>query len=133
MIPTVGVVIYEGELASFWFDEDGILCANAKPVPRTLKNQKTTYALVRQIIGDGTVCLLADNTATFMQDRTTRAYSAQEIPKLFKAMAVISNTTIGKASAHLFTRSHGQPVPIRVFDNQKDAKEWLVQYQKEVV
>lgn len=133
MIPTEQAIIYQGELASFWFDEDGILCANAKPVHRTLENQQTNYRLVRKIIGDGTVCLLADNTATFTQDNITRAYSAQEIPKLFKAMAVISHTTIGKAAAHLFTHFHGEPVPIRVFNNKQDAKEWLMKYLDEVV
>ena len=133
MIPTEHAIIYEGELASFWFDEDGILCSNAKPVHRTLENQKKHLALIRQIIGDDMVFLLSDNTATYTQDNLARAYSAQEMPKLFKAVAIISSTTIGKAAAHLFTYFHGQPVPIRVFDNKKDAKEWLRQFMHEVV
>jgi hypothetical protein len=133
MIPPENVTIYEGELASFWFDEDGILCANSKSVPRTLEKQKANYALVRQITGNKPVCLLADNTFTYTQDDTTREYSAQEMPKLFKAMAVISRTTIGRAAAHLFTYFQGQPIPIRGFENEKDAKEWLMQYLREVV
>jgi hypothetical protein len=133
MIPPELVTIYEGELASFWFDENGILCANSKSVPRTLEKQKTNYELVRQITGNKPVCLLADNTATYTQDNTTREFSAQEMPKLFKAMAVISGTTIGRAASHLFTYFHGQPIPIRSFDNEKDAKEWLMQYLQEVV
>ena len=61
MIPPEHVTIYEGELASFWFDENGILCANSKSVPRTLEKQKANYDLVRQITGNRLVCLLADN------------------------------------------------------------------------
>ena len=133
MIPPEHVSIYEGELASFWFDEDGILCANSKSVPRTLEKQKASYEFVRQITGDRRVCLLADNTATYTQDDLTREYSAQEMPKLFKAMAVISGTTIARAAAHLFTYFHGQPVPIRTFDNEKEAREWLMQFVREQV
>jgi hypothetical protein len=133
MIPQEHVTIYEGELASFWFDENGILCANSKSVPRTLEKQKANYAFVRQITGNKPVCLLADNTATYTQDDLTREYSAQEMPKLFKAMAVVSRTTIGRAASHLFTYFQGQPIPIRSFDNEKDAKEWLMQHLHEVV
>ncbi len=133
MIPPEHVTIYEGELASFWFDEKGILCANSKSVPRTLEKQKAHYALVRQITGNKLVCLLVDYTFTYTQDDTTREFSAQEMPKLFKAMAVISRTTIGRAASHLFTYFQGQPIPISSFENEQDAKEWLMQYLREVV
>ena len=128
MQPPDNVKIYEGELANFWFDEFGILCAVSKKVTRTLEKQKASYALVREITGNKRVCLLADNTVTYIQDEKTREYSATEMPELFKAMAVISNTVMGKAAAHLFQYFHGQPIPIKSFDNEKDAREWLKQY-----
>jgi hypothetical protein len=123
--------IYEGELATFWFDENGILCAVSKKISRTMENQKANYALVREITGGKRVCLLADNTETYTQDEITRQYSAQEMPKLFKAMAVISHTVIGRAATHLFLYFHGQPIPIESFDNVEKAKEWLMQFQLE--
>lgn len=122
------IKIYEGELASFWFDENGILCAVSKKVSRTMEKQKDNYALVKEIIGNKRVCLLADNTDTYTQDDLTRQYSAQEMPRLFKAMAVISHTTMGRAAAHLFLYFHGQPVPIKSFENERDAKEWLMPF-----
>src|SRR6185295_7637637 len=125
------VKIYEGELASFWFDEFGILCAVSKKVTRTIEKQKANYALIREITGNKRVCLLADNTVTYIQDEKTREYSATEMPELFKAMAVISNTIMGKAAAHLFQYFHGQPVPIKSFDQEKEAREWLKQYLNE--
>jgi len=125
------VKIYEGELASFWFDEFGILCAVSKKVTRTIEKQKANYALIREITGNKRVCLLADNTVTYIQDEKTREYSATEMPELFKAMAVISNTIMGKAAAHLFLYFHGQPVPIKSFDQEKEAREWLKQYLNE--
>ena len=133
MISPENTRVYEGELARFWFEEDGILCANAKSVSRTLENQKANYDFIRQITGGQPVCLLADNTSSYTQDDVIRAYSAQEIPKLFKAMAVISRTTIGRAAAHLFTYFQGQPIPIRTFENEGEAREWLMQYLHELV
>jgi hypothetical protein len=125
MTPPLNTKIYDGELASFWFDEDGILCAVSKKVPRTMEKQKANYALVREITGNKRVCLLADNTDTYTQDDITRKYSAQEMPELFKAMAVISRTAIARAASHLFLYFHGEPIPIKSFDNEKEAKAWL--------
>ena len=71
------VKIYEGELASFWFDEFGILCAVSKKVTRTIEKQKANYALIREITGNKRVCLLADNTVTYIQDEKTREYFAR--------------------------------------------------------
>ena len=125
------VKIHEGELADFWFDDFGILCAVSKKVPRTIEKQKANYAFIREITGNKRVCLLADNTVTYIQDDKTREFSAREMPELFKAMAVISHTVMGKAATHLFQYFHGQPIPISSFDNETEAKEWLKQYLNE--
>ncbi len=55
---------YESELATFWFDECGILCARSKDTPRTLDKQKKTYKLIRQISGNKKVCLFSDMTSS---------------------------------------------------------------------
>lgn len=132
MTPPENATVYEGKLASFWLNDLGILCAVSKPVPRTPENQKADYDFIREITGNKRVCLLADNSNSYTQDKITRQYSAEEMPKLFRAMAVISRTTIGKAAAHLFTYFQGQPIPIMTFDDEKEAKEWLMQYVHEL-
>ena len=128
MTPPKNATLYEGELADFWLEEDGILCAVSKKVSRTQVKQKDNYELIRKITGNKRVCLLADNTETYTQDDSTRQYTAQEIPRIFKAMAIVSRTTIGRASAHLFEYFHGQPIPIKCFEHEKEAKTWLVQF-----
>ena len=132
MNPPENAKIYQGELADFWFDENGILYAVSKAVPRTLEKQKMNYDLIREITGNEKVCLLADNSVTYTQDNHTREYSAKEIPSLFKAMAVISRTSLGKAASFLFQYYEGQPIPIMVFDNEKDARTWLMQYVNDI-
>jgi hypothetical protein len=59
MTPPSNARVYEGELADFWFDESGILCAVSKMVPRTLENQKANYDLIRASTSNTRVCLLA--------------------------------------------------------------------------
>jgi hypothetical protein len=128
MTPPANAKIYEGDLATFWFDDDGILCAVSKMTPRTIENQKANYELIREITGNNRVCLLADNTLTYEPDDVTQEYMAGEIPKIFKAMAVTSRTIFGKAVSDTFLYYQGQPVPIRTFQDEKEGKEWLRQY-----
>lgn len=128
MKPPVNAKLIEGELATFWFDESGILCAIAKSTPRSLDKQKNNYVLVREITGNKKVCLLSDTTASAPQDKETRNYAAKEIPNFFKAMAVISDTVLGRFGANVFMALKDQPVPMQFFTNEADAKEWLKQY-----
>ncbi len=127
MIPPDNAKVYEGELADFWFD-DGILCAVSKMTPRTVEKQKANYDLIRKITGNKRVCLLADNTFTYEQDNATCKYMAAEIPKVFKAMAVLSRTVFGQAVSDTFLYYQGTPVPIKTFKDEKEAREWLKQY-----
>jgi len=120
--------VFEGELATFWFDENGILCANSKNTPRTVERQKDNYAFIRKITGNKKVCLLSDNTETSLQGEETRNYAASHISKFFKAKAVISFSSDGKYVVNSFLALKKQPVPIKMFDNEKEAKEWLMQY-----
>jgi len=128
MTPPNNAKVYEGELADFWIEEDGILCAVSKMVPRTLENQKANYDLIRKITGSKRVCLLADNTLTYEQDEETRKYMANEIPKIFKAMAVVSRTVFGQAVSDTFLYYEGTPVPIKTFKDENEARVWLKQF-----
>jgi len=128
MTPPSHAKVYEGELADFWFDEEGILCAVSKMVPRTAENQLENYKLIRQITGGKRVCLLADNTLTYEHDDATRQLMASEIPRVFKAMAVFSRTVFGQAVSDTFLYYQGTPVPIKTFKDEKAAREWLIQY-----
>ena len=120
--------IFEDELADFWFDDDGILCAQAKQTKRTLEKQKATYALVRQITGNRMVCLLSDVTSVGPQDKETREYAAEQLPELFKAMAVFADSSFGKLVINTFVSFSGEPIPIRMFDNEDDARTWLKRF-----
>lgn len=120
--------IFEGELATFWFDENGILCARAKNTQRSLETQKRNYDFIRQITGNKKVCLLSDTTSSQPQDKQTRDYMAAELPNVFKAMAIVSGSETGKLITNIFLTLQQQPIPIQMFPTEKEAKEWLKQY-----
>jgi hypothetical protein len=128
MKPSTNTKIFEGELATFWLDEHGILCALSKNTLRTLEKQKKNYEFIKEIVGNKKVCLLSDTTSSSPQDRKTREYSAIELPKMFNAMAVISDSVLGRYIANLFVVLKNQPIPIKMFDDEQEAKEWLKQY-----
>ena len=72
--------------------------------------------------------MLSDATSSSPQDREVRDYIAAEMPNIFKAMAVVSTSVVGKFIVNLFLVIKKQPVPIKMFSNESDAKEWLKNY-----
>jgi beta-glucosidase/6-phospho-beta-glucosidase/beta-galactosidase len=120
--------IFESELATFWFDNEGILHAEAKLIPRTLENQKQTYEYIRKISDNKKVCMLSNATRSKPMDKETRDYIAKEMPNVIKAMAVISQTSLGFYISNIFLSLKRQPVPIKLFTTETEAKEWLRKY-----
>jgi hypothetical protein len=128
MIAPQGAEITEGELATFWFDEKGILCAVAKDTGRTLQKQIDNYKLIREIAGNKRICLLSDATLSAPMDKQTRDYISKELPEVIKAMAVISHSATGSFTSIVFMSVKQTPIPMKLFDNEQDAREWLMQY-----
>lgn len=126
-IPSNAKVI-EGELATFWLDENGILCAVAKATERTLQKQKDNYQIIREIAGNKKICLLSDATLAGPMDKETRDYASKELPDVIKAMAVISHSATGTFTSTVFMSLKQEPVPIKLFDNEAEARIWLDNY-----
>jgi hypothetical protein len=128
MTPPQNAEIFEGELATFWFDQDGVLNAVSKNISRTLQKQKDNYDFIKKITGNKKVCLLSDTTSGNPQDKETRDYMAAELPNIFKAMAVLSSSPVGHFTVNAFLALKDQPIPIRMFAAEEEAKKWLKQY-----
>jgi len=129
MKPPSNTKTFESELAVFWFDDDGILYAQSKEVKqRTLQMQIDSYEIIKKMSGNKKVCLLADTTSGSTQDREIRDYVAKEMSNVFKAMAVISGSHVGRFIAKLFISLKQPPIPIRMFEKESEAKKWLKQH-----
>jgi len=129
MTPPEHVKVYELVNSTIWFDENGILCSVSKKGPQqTLEEAKEGMKDFLKITGGKKVCMLSDNTESAPVNKEMRDYAAQVIPEVAKAIAILSNSSVGRMAANLFFSLKKQSYPVKFFDNEKDAKQWLKQY-----
>ncbi|MES2515619.1 MAG: STAS/SEC14 domain-containing protein [Bacteroidota bacterium] len=112
-----------------WFDDNGLLyCVYKKGVERSMKETRDTIEEFKKQLNGKKVCMLADVTNSGPSSKQIREYAATELPKFIKAIAMISDSPLGKMLANLFLTLKSQPYPTRVFNNENEAREWLKQY-----
>lgn len=129
MVPPENAEIFEMPTSTMWFDENGILCSIAKKVPQqTVEEAKRAMEEFRKITGGEKVCLLSDSTDSPPADKELRDYAAEAIPEVVKAVAIMSRSAVGKMAANLFFSIKKQPYPVKMFNDEAEAKEWLKQY-----
>lgn len=129
MNPEVSLKIYDTEVGTFWFDDDGILNHVAKPVTfPALDKLKQNNEFIKQICDNQTVCFLSNANKAQPMNQQMRDFVAEELPQMFKAMAIISNSMLSTMIANIFFKLKGQPVPMKMFTNENEAKKWLRQY-----
>lgn len=129
MKPPDNVRIMDWASSKFWFDDDGIVCSiSKKSSPQSLEEVKDIIATFKKLIGDNKICLLADASNSSESTKEVRDYIALEFPKFIKAIAILSDSALGKMLANLFFKLKTQPYPTKMFNNEKEAKEWLQQF-----
>ncbi|WP_373512573.1 hypothetical protein [Persicitalea sp.] len=129
MVPPENTEVFELPTSTMWFDEHGILCTVAKKVPQqTVEEAKKTMEEFRKITGGKKICLLSDSTDAPPANKEMRDYAAEVIPEIAKAVAIISRSAVGKMAANLFFSIKKQPYPVKMFNDETEAKEWLKQY-----
>jgi hypothetical protein len=115
-------------IATFWFDELGILHAVSKGGPRTIEIMENYITFVSNMIDHKPVCILTDISHATPMDKATRDYTADKLQKVFKAMAIISGTPVGLMVGKVFLQLDGQPYPSAIFNSEEEARKWLMQY-----
>ena len=81
--------VYEGEIATYWFD-GGILVSLSKSPKRTVANITGNVALVKKITGNKRVPLLIYLSNSPVPDKATRQFSTTQLPVIYSAMAMVS-------------------------------------------
>jgi hypothetical protein len=129
MKPPKNRTVYETATSTYWFDENGILCSiSKKAAPQTLQEAKKSVEDFKKQIKDRKVCILIDVTYTTESSREVRDYVAEEFPKFVKAIAMVSKSALGKMLANLFFNIKKQPYPTKMFNDETEAKNWLLKY-----
>ena len=120
--------LIKGEIADYYLDSDGILYSYSKNPVRTVKNISENVALVKQITGGKKVPLLIYLCDSPIPDKETRKFSAEQLPYVYKAMAMVSKPGLAKFIMNILFKFQKPPIPMKSFANDKQALEWLKQY-----
>lgn len=74
------------------------------------------------------MCMLLDITYARPSRKEDRDEAAELLAKVVKAMAMVSRSPLGRMIANLFFGLKPPPYPVKMFSDEKEAKEWLRQY-----
>ncbi|WP_018613005.1 STAS/SEC14 domain-containing protein [Segetibacter koreensis] len=128
MTPPTDRQIFEGEIATYWLDDDGILISLSKSPRRTVGNITENIALVRQITNNKKVPLLIYLSNSPVPDKETRRFVTKELPNVYTAMAMVSKPGLASIIMNVLFKLKQPPIPMKNFTDDKQAKEWLKQY-----
>ena len=128
ILPPPGKEIFEGEIATYWLDKDGILISVSKNPTRTVANITANVALVKQITSNKKVPLLIYLSKSGVPDKETRKFAAKQLPEIYSAMAMVSKPGLAKFIMNLLFRLKPPPIPMKSFVNDKEARVWLKQF-----
>jgi hypothetical protein len=120
--------VYEGEIATYWFD-DGILVSLSKSPRRTVANITANVALVKQITNNKRVPLLIYLSNSPVPDKETRRFSTTQLPVIYSAMAMVSKPGLAQFIMRILFQLKPPPIPMKSFTNDLEAKEWLKKYR----
>jgi hypothetical protein len=118
---------FEGEIATYWFD-DGILVSLSKSPKRTVENIKGNVELVKQITNNKKAPLLIYLKNSPVPDKETRKFAAEQLPAIYTAMAMVSKPGLATFIMTILFKLKPPPIPMKNFTDDKAAKEWLRQY-----
>lgn len=130
MKPPDNAEVFETDLLTCWFEENGILFSVSKKAERTVEAYDLLFDLYHKLTNNGTkkICTLGNITETEPLPKEVRVYVSEQTTKYIKAMALISDSTMGKAAGNIFEVLSQTPYPVAMFDNKDDAVKWLKKY-----
>jgi len=121
---------WESEIATYWFDDNGILVSHSKSVLRTVENITSNVKLVRSITNNKPVPLLIYLANSPIPDKQTRKFSTEQLPVIYSAMAMVCKPGLSKFIMNILFGLKPPPIPMKSFTNDKEATEWLMQFLK---
>jgi hypothetical protein len=96
---------------------------------RTVANITGNIALVKQITNNTRMPLLIYLANSPVPDKETRAFSAQQLPHVYKAMAMVSKPGLAQLVMKMVFMLKPPPIPTKSFTSEADAKKWLSQFR----
>jgi len=126
--PPDNIQLIKGEIADYWYAPDGILFSYSKNPKRTVKNITENIALVKSITNNKIIPLLIYLSDSPVPDKTTRTFAAEQLPNVYKAMAMVSKPGLSKFIMNILFRLKPPTIPMKSFTDDQKAREWLLQF-----
>jgi len=126
LIPTDRQV-WDGEIATYWFEDD-ILVSLSKSPRRTVESIARNVAFVKEITHGKPAPLLIYLADSPVPDKATRKFSTEQLPVIYKAMAMVSKPGLSRLIMNILFRFISPPIPMKSFVNDDEAKMWLRQF-----
>lgn len=124
--------VYETQTSIYWFDEDGILYSITKPDAPKLNSEEFMEQIEEFIsnFGGEKKCMLIDAKYAKPNSHDERKASAEMLPKMVKALAIIVHNPLGRMVVNLFIGLEKPKYPMKIFKpgEEEKAREWLKQY-----
>lgn len=119
--------IWEGQIATYWFDH-GVLVSLSKSPRRTVELIADNVALVKKITSNKPVPLLIYLADSPIPDKATRKFSTEQLPVIYKAMAMVSKPGLAKFIMNILFSLKPSPIPMKSFSDSQEAMDWLKQF-----
>jgi len=113
-----------------WMDKDGIARTKVKPgVEITLEHAVENSEAVSSFYKDKKFPILIDSRGIKSMSREAREhFSANGRDAKTCAFGIVIKSPLSRVIGNFFLGVNKPAVPTRLFDNEKDAAEWLKQY-----
>lgn len=126
--------IVETALATVWLDEQGIVCILTKmKVSLTREHLSELFNAVRSFGNGKKVRIL--NQASNVSSAVSRDdvdFVMEEAKDLIDALAIIATSPLSRMVVNLLLRIRSFPFPMKLFSNERDARQWLIELSNEV-
>ncbi len=117
-----------------WINNEGILFSTPKPgKPPEMDEEQIEVEMKKfmEIIGEGKICMVSEaNPQSRPPNKEERDRAAELINPITEAMAIITTSPVSRMIANLFFGLKPPPYPVKMFSNEKDAVEWIRQFNK---
>lgn len=111
-------------LANCWLDGD-VLCVKNINCDRTLDNVELHYKILRSALGQKAHPWLKEFPTCPTFDKRARLLAAANLPFHCQALAVVVPAEAVNSMNASFKEVKQAGVPVKVFANEKDARNWL--------
>lgn len=119
--------LIKGEIADYYLNDNGILISYSNNVKRTVENISANIELVKKITGNKKVPLLIYLTNSPVPDKETRKFSAEQLPNVYTAMAMVSKPGLAQLIMNMLFKFQKPSIPMNSFNDDSLAVEWLKQ------